>query len=109
MPFGKIRNPKKRWGNWLKDKVNFSHQTANKFMKCATEFSNSSLTSNLGTGKLFELLDLPIENREDFINSTHEINGIDKTVEEMTQKELQRGYEQCSTPIFTKNKLKIML
>ncbi len=41
-------------------------------MRAATEFSNSQSLSNLGTRKLFLLLDIPSEQRDKFIE-TNEI------------------------------------
>lgn len=82
------------WGKWLKEKVDFRQETARKFMKCAEEFSNSQALGNLGQTKIFALLDIPIENREEFINSTHEVNGEQKTVDEMTTRELQKAIKE---------------
>ncbi|UZP04858.1 DUF3102 domain-containing protein [Clostridium botulinum] len=77
------------WEKWLEEKVEFSQRTANRFMRCANEFSNSTSVSNLGSNKLFKLLDMPKEDREDFISKPHEINGQTKTVDEMTTRELK--------------------
>ncbi|WP_238916010.1 hypothetical protein [Clostridium sp. YIM B02555] len=38
----------------------------------------------MGQFKIFALLDLPIESREDFISQSHKIIGQTKTVDEMT-------------------------
>jgi hypothetical protein len=78
------------WGTWLKDRVEFSQWTANKFMKCTTEFSNCGLNNNLGQTKIFALLDLPIDERDLFISEQHEVNGEIKTVDEMTSMELKK-------------------
>ena len=61
--------PHGEWGKWLEEKVEFTHQTANKFMKVAEEMSNYSSMRNLGTAKVFSLLSLPQDQREDFIQS----------------------------------------
>lgn len=79
------------WGKWLEDKVDFTQRTASRFMKCAEEYSsNWTALSNLGQSKLFVLLSVPYEEREEFINSTHEVNGEQKTLDEMTTRELQK-------------------
>lgn len=78
------------WGKWLEEKVEFTQQTANKFMRCANEFSNMPSTAQLGTGKLFALLSVPQEDREDFISQPHEVNGQIKTLEEMSTRELSQ-------------------
>lgn len=72
-----------KWGKWLSEKVDFTDRTAQRFMKAATEFSNPTALSDLPQTKIFALLDLPAEEREEFINS----NPID----EMTTRELQQA------------------
>ena len=69
------------WGNWLEEKVKFSQRTANQFMKVAAEFSNSQAISNLGTTKLFLLLDVPTDKRESFISENN--------LESMTTRQMQ--------------------
>lgn len=82
--------PHGQWSKWLEEEVDFSQSTANKFMKCAKEFSNSESVRNLGSNKLFQLLSVPKGNREEFINRTHEINGQEKTVYDMSARELKQ-------------------
>lgn len=79
------------WGKWLEEKVDFSQNTANQFMRVAREFSNSESIKNLGTRKLFLLLDVPAEGREEFVQQAHTVNGQEKTVDEMTTRELQES------------------
>ena len=71
-----------QWGKWLEEKVDFTQRTANQFMRVATEFSNSQSLSNLGTRKLFLLLDVPADKREEFIDKIN--------LEEMTTRQLQK-------------------
>lgn len=59
-------------------------------MKIANEFGNSKAPLNLGTEKLWLLLDVPTEERKDFISKPHEVNGQTKAVDEMTSRELQK-------------------
>ena len=83
------------WGKWLEDKVDFTQRTASRFMKCAEEYSsNWTPVSNLGQSKLFALLSVPSEEREEFINETHQINGEEKTVFEMTKRELEQTIKE---------------
>lgn len=70
------------FGNYLKEKVEFSRQTANRFMSIATQFSNCSAMGNLGSTKLFLLAGLDEEDRQEV---TEENN-----VEKMTTRELQQ-------------------
>jgi len=72
------------WENYLKDKVEFSQMTATKFMRIASEFSNLNPGLDLGSKKLYLLLDVPAENRETFIETAHLVNGTEKNVNEMT-------------------------
>ena len=72
-----------QWGKWLEDKVDFSQNTAGQFMRVAKEFSNSESVKNLGTRKLFLLLDLPAEKREEFIDNNN--------LEEMTTRQLKEN------------------
>jgi hypothetical protein len=67
------------WGKWLEEKVDFTQNTANRFMRIA---SNYESTYNLGTEKLFKLLEIPKEEREEFIEENN--------VRDMTVKELQK-------------------
>ena len=61
--------PHGEWGNWLEEKVGFSQRTANQFMRIAKEYvSNSQAISNLEATKIYLLLELPVEEREDFVN-----------------------------------------
>ncbi|MGM9978735.1 MAG: DUF3102 domain-containing protein [Clostridium sp.] len=75
---------------WCK-KMDFSKSSAYRFMRVANEFSS---VPTLGQSKIFALLDVPIEEREEFINSTHEVNGEQKTVDEMTARELQKAIKE---------------
>lgn len=77
----KAQLPHGEWGKWLEEKVEFTDRTAQRFMKVADEFPTSM--SYLGTSKLFKLLDVPPDQRTDFINS----NPID----EMTTRQLQEA------------------
>lgn len=72
-----------QWGKWLDEKVDFSQNTANQFMRVAKEFSNSESVKNLGTRKLFLLLDVPSDQREEFIEKNN--------LEEMTIRQLQKN------------------
>lgn len=74
--------PHGEWGKWLEEKVDFHQNTALKYMRVANEFSNSTSLLNLGTAKLFALLDVPSEEREVFVE--------ENKVDEMTTRELQK-------------------
>lgn len=61
--------PHGEWGRWLEERIGFSQRTANQFMRIAKEYiSNSQAISNLEATKIYLLLELPVEEREDFVN-----------------------------------------
>lgn len=70
------------FGNWLKNEVDFSHYSANRFMKIAKEFSNSTAMCNLNSTKLFLLAGLDEEDRKELIQENN--------VEDMTTRELEQ-------------------
>lgn len=82
----KEKLPHGEWGTWLRDKVEFSQRTANQFMRIAKEFgSNSQVISNLESTKVIMLMDLSVEDRENFVEqndlrnmSTREMKDIMK-------------------------------
>ena len=67
---------------WLKQKVDISHRTANNFMKVATTFSNSQAIANLGSTKLFLLAGLEEEERQEVMQENN--------VEDMTTRKLEQ-------------------
>lgn len=78
--------PHGEWGKWLEEKVDFKQTTATKFMRVANEFSNLHTYESLNQSKIFALLDIPQDQREDFIQS----NPID----EMTTRQLQQAIRE---------------
>ena len=76
------------WAGWLDANFDFSRQHANRFMRAATEFSNVTSQLQMSQTKIFALLDVPAADRETFISQPHEVNGQQKTVDEMTSREL---------------------
>ncbi|MGL6174918.1 MAG: DUF3102 domain-containing protein [Cellulosilyticaceae bacterium] len=73
-------------GNWLRyldGELGYSTNTANKLIKVSEEFGESNLPTsvNLKSSQVIELLSLPQENRDDFIQST--------PVEDITVKQLR--------------------
>lgn len=78
--------PHGEWGKWLKEKVDFTDRTAQRFMKVANEISNATALSDLPKSKVFALLDLPQEEREEFIQNN--------PVDEMTTRELQQAIRE---------------
>lgn len=83
--------PHGEWGRWLKEKVDFSHTSAKRFMQVAREFSNSPSLGDLPPTKVFALLDLPSEERENFVESN--------PVDDMTTRELQQAIKEKNEAI----------
>jgi len=83
------------WGKWLEEKVEFTHNTANKFMRIASNYDSHH---NLGTQKLWLLLDVPQEERENFIKE----NKVDELTTRQLQEEInayKRKYESRENAI----------
>ncbi len=87
--------PHGEWGNWLKDKVNYSQSTAINFMKLHEEYgsrqeslfaSNSQAVMNLPYTKALRLLAIPEEEREQFVEENN--------VEEMSTRELEKAIKE---------------
>lgn len=77
------------WGAWLKEKVEFSQQTANNLMNIYEEYGknpNSKLIGNLTYTKALKLLAVPEEEREEFVQ--------ENKVDDMTVKELEKAIKE---------------
>ena len=70
------------FGSYLEKQVEFSHYTANRFMKIASEFSNSTAMCNLNSTKLFLLAGLDEEDRQEVIQENN--------LEDMTTRQLEQ-------------------
>ena len=75
------------WGNWLKENVSFSRQTAHKFMQVAQRFSNVASTRHFNSAQMFELLPLPKRHTDDFF-AEKDNSGV--VLEKLTEKELRQ-------------------
>lgn len=88
----KAKLPHGRWGEWLKNEVNFSQSTANNMMQIYREYAdnqiglfgggNSQAFANLTYTKALRLLAIPAEDREEFV--------VENNVEELSTRELER-------------------
>lgn len=82
------------WIPWLKDKVEFTERSAQNFMKIAQEYSKTQPVSFLPYTKLLALLQVPDAEREEFLQETHLVDGQEKTVSEMSKRELQQAIKE---------------
>lgn len=103
--------PHGAWGDWLAKEVEFSERTAQNFMKIAREYGNPQLIADMGnsTTKALLLLSVPQEEREEFVSSPHEVNGEEKTVAEMTTKEMEQLMKELEAERAAKEKLQAQL
>ncbi len=83
-----------QWLNWLKEKVDFSEASARRFMRLSREYPNQSALTDLGATKALTLLALPPEEREIFMEEHHTVNGEEKTVIDMTSRELEQAIRE---------------
>lgn len=82
------------WLPWLSEKVEFSETSAQNFMRVAREYGNTQLVGDLGVSKALALLALPASERENFASEKHLINGEEKSVAEMSKRELEEAVRQ---------------
>lgn len=57
------------WLDWLRDKVEFSRGMAARLIQCADEFSNVPPAEHLPLSKMFELLSLSADKRDNFLKN----------------------------------------
>lgn len=82
------------WLPWLREKVEFSEISAQNFMRIAREYGNTHLVGDLGASKALVLLALPASERENFASEKHLVNGEEKSVSEMSKRELEEAIRQ---------------
>lgn len=75
-----------QWLPYIEKELGYSRRTASNFMKVAQEFGNGNTYSHLTSYKIIALLDIPQENRDDFIQST--------TVEDLTVRQLKNEIQK---------------
>lgn len=81
--------PHGMWEQWLSKEVEFNRSTANNLMRIAEQFSNVQPVGHLPYTKLLALLALPDDEREEFVAQSHTVGDEEKTVGEMTKRELE--------------------
>lgn len=79
------------WLPWLTEQVEFSERTATRFMRLAREWTNQTALSDLGATKALALLALPPEERERFMAESHEVDGEEKNVVDMSARQLEQA------------------
>ncbi|MBC6679583.1 DUF3102 domain-containing protein [Zhenpiania hominis] len=83
-----------KWADWLKERVEFSQRTANNLMKLYEEYgktglANSQTFANIGYSQALQLLALPSEDREPFVQKNNvtdmSIAQLKKMIQEAKQ------------------------
>ncbi|WP_298032161.1 DUF3102 domain-containing protein [uncultured Dysosmobacter sp.] len=82
------------WLPWLRDKVDFSERTATNFMRLAKAYGNQQTIADLGASKALALLALPESERESFAAEKHTVNGVEKSVSDMSSQELKQAIRE---------------
>lgn len=82
------------WLPWLEERVEFSEKAAQNFMRIARNYSNPQALADLGATKALMLLAVPQEARDEFISNPHQVNGEEKTVFDMTSRELEAAIKE---------------
>lgn len=86
--------PHGEWLPWLNERVEFTERQAQRFMRLAKEWSNPTALSDLGATKALALLALPTEERERFMAEPHEVDGQEKTVIDMSARQLEQAIRE---------------
>ena len=86
--------PHGAWLPWLEERVEFSERTASRFMRLAREWTNQTALTDLGATKALTLLALPPEERETFMLESHLVDGEEKSVVDMTSRELEKAIRE---------------
>ena len=82
------------WLTWLTERVEFSPRTAQRFMRLSREWSKATALSHLGATKALALLALPADEREQFMTETHQVDGQEKTIIDMSARQLEQAIKE---------------
>ena len=98
------------FGKWLKN-VGMHKQQAYRFIKIADEFSNSNSTPvlHLGIKALYQLATMPEEQRNHVIKNGIETESGNKTIDEVTTRELEKYKRQLKQREEEKSQLESQL
>ena len=86
--------PHGEWLPWLEGRVGFSERTAQQYMKLARTYTNPQALADLGATKALMLLALPDGERDEFIESPHAVGDGEKSVQEMSTRELEAAIRE---------------
>ncbi len=86
--------PHGEWLPWLTEQVQFSERSAQNFMKLARQWSNPQALADLGATKALMMLALPADERDKFMDKNHIVDGEEKSVIDMTSRELEKAIRE---------------
>lgn len=86
--------PHGEWLPWLEKRVGFSERAAQQYMKLARTYTNPQALADLGATKALMLLALPDEERDEFIKFPHVVGDGEKSVREMSTRELEAALRE---------------
>lgn len=98
--------PHGEWLPWLNEQVEFSDRQAQRFMRLAQEWRNPTALSDLGATKALTLLALPPEEREQFMAENHIVDGEEKSVIDMSSRELEKAVKERDEALRTAEEAK---
>lgn len=82
------------WLEWLADYVDIPDWMAERYMKLANEYANPTAPSILGFTKALAVTRIPADKRDEFLEGTHPVDGQEKTVVQMTTRELKKVIQE---------------
>jgi hypothetical protein len=97
-----------QWLDWLENQVGLHKRTAQNFMQLAEQFPNTQPVAHLSYTKLLALLAVPEEEREEFLEVSHNVSGEEKTVAEMTKRELEQVIRERDQALKEQERLKML-
>lgn len=77
------------WLGWLKEKVDFSESTAQRFMRLAKEYQNPSPVTDLGASKALVLLALSPLQRDEFLEENDAASMSKRELEKAVKEKLE--------------------
>ena len=86
----KAQLPHGEWLLWLSENLNLSERSAQDLMRIARNCSNPQALADLGKTKVLSILSLPPAERELFLDGDYVPDGADKSVSDMSSRELQQ-------------------
>lgn len=90
------------WLPWLQEQVELTERQAQRFMRLSREWSNPTTLSDLGASKALSLLALEPAERDEFLAQIHEVDGEEKTVIDMSARELEQAIRERKSALEAK-------